>query len=148
MYYSCMHIAQHLCTVTVAPQPITLWSDAGLGSAEYTAHQLLRYVEESVIGVLSVGITPSSVIEHFTSALSSRQTELSAKVIVVVLWFVFARLHFVYCCSRSLVTVATNSGHHLGNRSSSPSRQTSSELIFKSVTVNSLVKLVCVQTCM
>ena len=106
-----------------------LWSDAGLGSAEYTAHQFLRYVEESVTGASSTGITPSSVIEHLTSALSSRQTELSAKVIVVVLWFVFTQLHFVYCCSQSLVTVVTNSGHRLGNRSSSPSRQTSSELV-------------------
>ena len=87
-----MHVYD-LYNVTLAAQPMAPWNGTGLGSAEYTAHQFLRYIEESVTRASPAGITPSSVIEHFTSMLSSRQTELSAKVIMVVLLFEFVRLH-------------------------------------------------------
>lgn len=66
---------------------MTFRVDAGASSAEHVAHQFLRYIEELMTTALSAGsspVTALSVIEHFTSALSSRQTELSSKVIETV----------------------------------------------------------------
>lgn len=66
-------------------QPVTARSDAGSSSAEYVTHQFLRYIEELMIGASAAGltsVTTSSVIEHFTSALSSRQSELSAAKVI------------------------------------------------------------------
>ena len=79
-------------------QPVTSRTDAGISSAEHIAHQFLRYVEELVTTASAAGstpVTPSSVIEHFTSTLHSRQSEVSAKVITTMLKFVLPLFLFV-----------------------------------------------------
>ena len=65
-------------------QPATA-RDAGSSSAECVTHQFLCYIEELMTGASAAGltnVTASSVIEHFTSALSSRQSELSAAKVI------------------------------------------------------------------
>ena len=66
-------------------RPVTARMDAGSSSAEYVTHQFLRYIEDLMNNASITGSTPVkalSVVEHFSSALSSRQSELStAKVI-------------------------------------------------------------------
>ena len=76
----------HLLHHYIELQPVIARSDAGLSSAEYVTHQFLRYIEELMIRASATGSTPvtaSSVVEHFTSALSSRQSELSAAKVII-----------------------------------------------------------------
>ena len=66
-------------------QPVSARNDAGLSSAEHVAHQFLRYIEELMVGA-STPVVASSVVGHFASALSSRQSQLSASKVLSLGW--------------------------------------------------------------
>lgn len=72
-------------TLAVHPAAAATRVDPWSSSAEHVAQQFLKYIEELMGGTLSAGPTAPSIIRDLTSALSSRQSELSAKVINPVL---------------------------------------------------------------